>query len=288
VPALAWNAAGHRLIACVAWDHLDEVTRTEVSQLLREHPDYKRWLKRAGDDEPGRVAFIEASTWADDIRKDKRFFSKSIDEPTAVLPGFPDMERHRDWHYVNRPLAPTPLHTQPVSGLLDEQLIALSRTMGSPDAPVSERSYALPWLIHLTGDAHQPLHSIIPLDATGKPDRLGVGMRVINPFNPRKSSSTLHAFWDDLPGPPWLRGERLDTACRALGSLYPHPAQTPPEQWVAESMQLARDSAHPAGNEKDPEISAEFYENAKEIANRRVTEAGYRLADLLHDLFRRK
>jgi hypothetical protein len=289
-PALAWNAAGHRLVACIAWDHLDRRTRSAVAQLLREHPDYRRWIKRARDDDPERAAFVEASTWPDEIRKDNRFYSAGVDEATPTLPGFPDMERHLDWHYVNRPLdaARRERAISAISGRLDRQLAVLADTVGASAASRAERSYALPWLIHLSGDAHQPLHTSIKLDAEGQWDKLGNGLVVNNPFNPRKSSSTLHAYWDDLPGPRWLRGERLDAACRALAAFHPRPAQAAPAQWIDESWQLARSSAYPPGDEKTPTISADFHENATAIADRRITDAGYRLAGLLRDLFSRK
>ena len=53
--------------------------------------------------------------------------------------------------------------------------MALAKTLGTRGTPASERSYALPWLIHLVGDAHQPLHTSIRLDAEGKWDKLGNG-----------------------------------------------------------------------------------------------------------------
>jgi hypothetical protein len=109
---------------------------------------------------------------------------------------------------------------------------------------------------------------------------------VINPFNRRKSSSTLHAFWDDLPGPPWLRGGRLDAAGRALAAahLQPLPAQSTFAQWLDESWQIARDSAYPLGEENVATISETFYDNSRSIANRRVALAGYRLAALLKEV----
>lgn len=287
-PVLAWNAAGHRLVASIAWEHLDTHARSAAKALLRDHPDYERWRSRAGEDDSGRAIFIEASTWPDDIRSDPRFYSVGIDPATETLPGFPDMERRRDWHYVNRPLDDSPSvhrNREAISGLLDRQLVALAKVLGTPGVPRSERVYALPWLIHLTGDAHQPLHTSIRLNAEGKWDKLGNGVLIINPFNPRKRSSTLHAYWDDLPGPPWLRGERLDKASRALIGAYARPARSNSEQWIEESWRLARSSAYPPDDEFVPTLSAAFHEQAQQIANRRVAEAGYRLADLLNDAF---
>jgi hypothetical protein len=45
-PALAWNAAGHRISAMIAWQQLDEHTRSAVATLLRQHPDFRRWQAR--------------------------------------------------------------------------------------------------------------------------------------------------------------------------------------------------------------------------------------------------
>ena len=291
LPALAWNAAGHRLVASIAWDHLKPRARGEASQLLRAHPDYERWRKRAGDDQSERVAFIEASTWPDEIRKDPRFYTEGQDEPTPLLPGFPDMERHRNWHYVNRSLDEAYRQT-PTAGLIDKQLVTLAGTLGSPSAPAVERRYALPWLIHLVGDAHQPLHTSVRLDVDGHWDKLGNGLTVINPFNPRKRSSTLHAFWDDLPGPSSLRRERLEAVSQALIATHPRPKRSrSSEQWIEESGRIARTSGYPenpnlADKDEALTISAVFYQNSREIAERRVVEAGYRLADLLNVVFK--
>ncbi len=282
--ALAWNSTGHRLVASIAWENLGNTARTKASRLLREHPDYERWQRKAGQEDPDRIVFIEASTWPDEIRQDKRFYSAGRDEPTPTLPGFPDMERRSNWHYVNRPLNAS-LTSHPVSGQIDKQLVAQAKLLGSHAASSVERHFALPWLIHLTGDAHQPLHASVRLDAEGNWDKLGNGMTVINPFNPRKISSTLHAFWDDLPGPSGLRGERLDTATRTLLAMYPRPPRSSTSNtWIDESWQIARESAYPESKDTTPTISEAFYEKSREIAHRRVAEAGYRLADLLNSL----
>lgn len=289
--AWAWNGAGHRLVACLAWNQLDTYTRSEVARVLHEHPDYTRWIKRTDTADVDRIAFIEASTWPDDIRKDSRFYTAGVDAATPVLTGFPDMERHQDWHYVNRPFGVTRPKTTPeaaISGRLDQQLVTLAAILDSPNSLASEKAYALPWLIHLVGDAHQPLHASIRLDADGRPDSLGKGVSVSNPFNSRRPSSTLHAFWDDLPGPSWLRGERLNAACAVLATAYPHPVPTSPERWIDESWQIAKDSAYPPGTEATPTISEAFYNQSRAIADQRVSEAGYRLADWLHEIMRRR
>src|SRR6185369_4727281 len=123
------------------------------------------------------------------------------------------------------------------SGRLDRELVALTASLATrASASLAARRYALPWLIHLVGDAHQPLHA----STRGDDDET-----ISNPFNPRKRRSSLHAFWDDLPGPPWLRGERLNRVSAALLAAYPRPAAADSSEWLAESWQLARERAYP-------------------------------------------
>ena len=288
LPAAAWNAAGHRLVASLAWDVLNAPARRETVQLLRAHPDYRRWIRRAESGDEERTAFIEASTWADEIRQDRRFYTVDKEPPTPLLPGFPDMERHADWHYVNRPLA-APRPGEAITGTIDRQLLTLAQALGTPAAAPSERSYALVWLIHLVGDAHQPLHASArrrspEAHEKGKEGGQEQDRMVINPFNSRKSTTTLHAFWDDLPGPPWLRGERLVAASRALAAAYlQRPAQrSTPAQWLGESWEIASSAAYPPITDGRATISPAFYAEALTIAERRVALAGYRLGELLN------
>lgn len=284
--ALAWNAAGHRLVAHIAWEQLEALTRAEVTRLLQGHPDHALWVKRAKDAQADRGAFVEASTWPDDIRQDQRFYHAGMDDPTPLLAGFPDMQRHSDWHYVNLRLDGSP-DDPPLSGRLGTQLMNLLKTLAIRNTSAVDRSYALPWIIHLVGDAHQPLHTCVRTGANGKWDALGQGMTISNPFNPRKNSSTLHAFWDDLPGPPWLRGERLQSTARSLVSNYPPMAlSASSETWIAESWQIAREHGYPTSHDDPPTITADFFEDSREITRRRVTQAGYRLAELLNAALR--
>lgn len=281
--ALAWNLAGHRLSACIAWDRLPAASRDKVSQLLRAHPDYARWTRKAGKDTPERIAFIEASTWADLIRYDLRFHD-TAEQATPLLRGFPDMDNHRDWHYVNRPLAGYPAARRADgerTGQLDTRLDVLAATLGSRETSARaamQRSYALPWLIHLVADAHQPFH-VIDADAAWEAPQ--GDLRLLDPSAKRKRTSSLHAFWDDLPGPTGLSGKRLDSTCRALSAMYSPPPPSSPVQWIDESWQIAQTEGFPANYSRERKITKAFFERAKEITNQRIVAAGYRLADLL-------
>jgi hypothetical protein len=285
LPAEAWNAAGHRLSALIAWQQLDESTRSRISHVLTLHPDHARWLTRAKNVKPELAAFLEASTWPDEIRSDKRFYDAGKDPPTAPLPGFPEMARHRHWHYIDRPIGNVPKRHE-TDGELDRQLDRLADTIGNHKTSDQQRAYALPWLIHLVADAHQPLHTVSRYNEKGESDEGGNRQIIAHPFHPRLSSMKLHAYWDDLPGPPWLRGRYLERAANRIMADYPPPpASGGAQSWIDESWQIARRDAYPPGDDEVPTLSADFHQKALSISRKRIAEAGYRLAALLQNLF---
>lgn len=283
--AHAWNAAGHRLSAYIAWQSLDLQTRHKVAALLRPHPDHSRWLARARDADPDLSAFVEASTWADELRRDPRFHEKN-EAPTPLLPGFPDMLRHRDWHYVDRPLGEGG-NRAATDGELAQALAQMAQIVGDRHADAHRRAWALPWLIHLVADAHQPLHVGSRTDAEGRSDDGGNALLVDNPFVARRHMGSLHRYWDDLPGPPWLRGNTLALVAQGIVAEYPPPAPAGKfKQWLDESLAVARDEAYPADKSEPPTISARFNERAHRIAAQRVAWSAYRLAETLRERLR--
>jgi hypothetical protein len=286
-PAAAWNTAGHRLTAAIAWRQMDSATRERLGELLAQHPDYLLWLKRSISLEPAYAAFLEASTWPDDIKRDKRFHNTD-ETPTPLLPGFSDMGRHRNWHHVDHAPGHSPAKGKG-SGELDTRLAKLMQGVG--DGPrsdhgnkESQRAVALAWLIHLVGDAHQPLHVVSRYDEDGHSDEGGNALWIDNPFHPRRSSMTLHAYWDDLPGPPWLRGERLESAASALLREGKSTSPGTIRQWIGESQSLAKSAAYDGLEGEVPTITAEYHERATKTARERLALAGRRLGLLLERL----
>jgi hypothetical protein len=271
-PAYAWNAAGHRLTAVIAWQQLSPATQTAISEALSRHPDYERWVEKSRSAKYVDI-FAEASTWPDDIRNDPRFYNEDREPATPALPGLPDTARHKHWHYVDLNAA-----GKTESGELDHQIERLSRMLRSTGKK-AEIQNALPWLAHLVADIHQPLH-------VGRhDDEGGNGVEIENPFNPRLPFSNLHVYWDDLPGPPWLRGKRLEQNAAGLLDKYPAPAQGNVAMWRDESHRLLAEAYPKASGSLLTIISEDFRRRSREIGDRRIVEAGYRLGRLLEAIF---
>lgn len=269
--AHAWNSAGHRLSALIAWQQMSETTREAVSEALNRHPDHPLWVSKASSSEPAAI-FAEASTWPDSIRNDPRFYDEDRQSPTAAIAGLPDNARHKHWHYVD-----LDAKGQRTKGELDRQIDRLSRVLRSTTQN-DQITYALPWLIHLVGDIHQPLH------VGHHDDEGGTRTEIENPLSKRLPFSSLHTYWDDLPGPSSLRGKRLEKFAHRLIELHPAPVQGNVALWRDESHRLLS-NAYPENGSLLPAITESFDQQSRQTANRRISEAGYRLGRLLERLF---
>ena len=290
-PAAALNETGHKAVARIAYENLTERARQAIDALLREHPDYDRWIAGAVDDE-GLVAFMEASVWPDTIKGDHRFHEGDGSD-ADTLPGFPDMERHRNWHFLNRPFNPQnvpipPLPAENAQVKIKEFVAAL----GSAQAPDEVKTFQLPWLIHLVGDVHQPLHCSTRYLKTQRRDGNGkfVGDKGGNEVHIEGVGENLHSYWDGVVG-----GGTSDNFIRTLAASITksHPADARrnagPDVWIDESFQLVRNSVYGfqgAGTRRDPAVLKQAYRReARRVGRQRVALAGYRLAAVLNQAF---
>src|SRR6202008_1061278 len=78
--------------------------RDRVFEILEAHPDFAAIRALAGSPRGADyrvLVFAHAARWPDLIRDDPRFYDETdpAATPTALLPGFPDMAKHRRWHF---------------------------------------------------------------------------------------------------------------------------------------------------------------------------------------------
>jgi hypothetical protein len=296
LPALlAWNETGHRLIAAIAYDHLTPQTRARVDALLREHPDYESILtKNAPADAAGkaRAAFLVASYWPDTIRNDPRFYdeSRADKQPTPLLPGFLEMGRHTQWHYVDFNFsddgtAIPPVETPNALGELDRLIEVVA------DKNEVLAAYSLPWLIHIAGDVHNPLHTVSRYSkALPKGDR-GGNDAWVRPTKQDSAPLNLHAYWDGLGGSnpsasyvdKFASEVTKDYVAKHAGAI----PETYPVTWVVEGFYGARNVAYKFGlnngTRENPIALTKAYENnARTLSRDRLAAAGLRLAAVLN------
>jgi len=288
VAAHAWDAAGHMLVGEIAWRTCTPKARQAVRELVSTiDSQYNHGIP---------YNFVTVCCWMDDARsmpREQYLWSK--------------------WHYVDGDKTadgkdfkiPEPPH---VIWAIGEEL----RILKDPATSKEDRAKAVGMLMHWVGDIHQPLH------ATTWDDKGGNGYAIMGvPFSDLRNRSTanLHTFWDkafrfdgkddqivemwktpdgiDRPRSP---GETViaEEAAKLMKqfpreSLEELKGKTTAEDWARESHVLGCTKAYPPGDHPhDTEVrklEPAFVHQSQEIAARRVAIAGYRLGDLLNELF---
>jgi S1/P1 Nuclease len=292
LPATAWNYSGHCIIAEIAYERLTPQVRARADQMIRNHPDYNRIFTRGAAEatkaDPtalARYAFVHAAPWPDMIKySDNRFYDELAPnaQPTPLLPGFPDMMRHATWHYFDTPFSGdgTPVIEQQPPHLMTElpRLLAELATADSQQA-----AYDLPWIEHLVGDSHQPLHLTGRFLKSQPKGDAGGNFVFVQP------GGNLHALWDDAAAPRDLTDDDIVRYAREITAEYPASTalSLDPNDWAAESFELDKTAVYTfgaeTGSKEHPLILPPGYEErAKHIARQRVAIAGYRLAEVLN------
>jgi len=286
LPAAAWNATGHRIVAAIAYERLTPQARAKVDQLIKDHPDYTALFTKDAPSDPAaraRAAFLYAATWPDVIRGDYRFYDETRKDvmPTPLLPGFTSMERHTTWHYYDIPYAPDgakPDHQLPPHAL--SELRRLMAEMGKV-APALE-AYDLPWLEHLAGDVHQPLHATSRFLKSQPKGDAGGNFVYIAP------NTNLHAVWDNVSGTD-ITDIFVSEYASAVAAEFPAPKRLSidPKRWLEESFELVKSDVYTFGLETGSKehpliLPAGYEEKARRIARQRIALAGYRLAAVLN------
>jgi hypothetical protein len=296
-PALAWWDGGHMQIAFVAYKRLEDPVKTKVDALLRLNPDYPKWTAGITNPDTAKLyAFVHAATWADDIKsKEYNYTQDKADSPTAGQNiGYTDKNQHGYWHFKDINWSPdgTPL-PQPDPVDLVTQLTKMIATL-PPGSGASDdiRSYDLVWMLHLVGDAHQPLHGSgrytrqIPDGDSG-----GNAEQVIPATG---QAMALHAYWDSIFGgyvSPF--GAVFDAGDKeGIASFRVNDAAITildPQKWVEESAEVAKQYAYapPMGLGGNLVLLTRDYEtNARNIARSQAALAAARLANIINNALR--
>lgn len=202
----------------------------------------------------------EAGLWPDTIRR------------------LPQWAHTKPWHFIN--VADQGSLVQAAARNPDNVLSALARfekELIDPSLSPRERGIALRFMAHFIVDLHQPLHVGRASDRGGNVVVVQVGERVTN----------LHALWDgsllNLPVPPSRPGPAL-----ALGGSPWEVARwqrTTPLDWARESQVLRPVVYGFKSREGRPlPLSPAYLQRARAVVERRLSQAGVRLAGRLNRL----
>jgi hypothetical protein len=287
-PAWAWDGFGHQLVARIAWEEMTPQARARAIAILQGAAQDTRLLQGFGT---GTLApqqqvrlFLAGATWPDDVRP----------------PDSRNTKYHmRDRHFTdlfwrqNSDFGPFHDDNRPAAGDLLNDFAGLKTQVTGTDR--EQAAVALAWLLHLTGDIHQPLHASGRITPTEPDGDQGGNLYLLEMMGNGKRR-TLHSVWDNIitGNPRRLPGEQDDAFMTRIATetMHRHPrtefaaemSQTEVRQWARASVRLAQRQVYRTPLHRNQTASATYRRNAFRAADPRIALAGYRLADLLNQV----
>jgi hypothetical protein len=245
-PAFAWGKTGHRVVASIADAQLSGLARAHVKQILGQ-----------------AESLDEAANWPDEMRSNPSPFWQKTSTP---------------WHYVT--LNGIVYDHAPSEGDALEALNKYSATLRDPSASLADKQLALRFVVHIVGDLHQPLHVGKCCDRGGNDIKVKWFGRDLN----------LHSVWDSA-----LVDEQQLSFTEMTAKLQRHTSNADviawwdinPRDWMSESAQI-RETIYPRPTndpKKVPELSYSYVYQNTPIMERRLKQAGVRLAAYLNALY---
>jgi len=242
----AWGMTGHRVIAEIADKNIKSKTRKKIDKLLDGYP----------------MAYW--ANWGDFIKSD----TTGVWDHTHI------------WHFVN---APGGLDKQayidfikntPQENVYSEipKLEAIIQNKQSTD---DQKRIALYFLIHLVGDAHQPMHM-------GREEDLGGNKISVTWF---RAPGNIHSVWDSRI----VDNEKYSYTeyANILNSISKEKKQDMQagmlEDWMYDTYLMANDVY--AGIENGSELSYKYVYQYKYKMEEQLQKAGLRLAVILDRVF---
>lgn len=296
-PAFGWGCEGHQIVALIARAHLTPAASAAVDELLKASP-IDPALNRFCKDRPNDI-MADVASWADDVRTPNK---------------------NGEWHYINIPRSVTertsiekwcpPIGAKPDgtrTGCVVNALQYFTSILRDKTLPVADRAEALRYVIHFTGDIHQPLHDIDNYDEGGNCTsmRMEGDDRITN----------LHSIWDTRMIQREMAQAQLNQQAFAaklnseFASKYAELAKKPandPESWAWESDAIGRNVVYgdlapglpvvasdpgiacPVQRDKVAEmhivIDDSYIRKALPYVNEQLADAGFRLALLLNSV----
>jgi hypothetical protein len=291
----AWDDAGHKISAYIAWQKMTPEAREKAIKILLAAPEDSDLSVFYTQDSRSTAArqrelFMIAATWADIVR-DRKFKERF------------EKYHKSNWHYTDffwRQQAngkPEIIGDVADGGKALEKLYDFEKVLRDSSESNEEKAIALAWVLHLGGDIHQPLHTSARVTEFEPKGDQGGNLFLLNPKDtPRDKSENLHWFWDSIVG---RNIPRKDDACdsdylpaiaESFMKKYPQTkfqSRVAPvnfEDWKKESFALNPTDVFSPDLIRFEKPSEKYKRKAFRIAEQQLALAGYRLAETLNQI----
>lgn len=297
-PALVygWDDVGHKTTAYIAWQRMSPAAREAVIKILRSAPEdsnlsaFYMGYGPESDEMKKLEFFMLVSSWADIVR-DRAFevrqknyhkgnwhyddtFWKQVGDKTEVLTGFEE------------------------GGVAVARLEEFDKVIRNPSATDKEKAIAIAWIMHVTGDIHQPLHTSARVtDKEPKGDQGGNLFLLTPDGTPRENQRNLHSFWDGIVGrsvpfeADMCERDYIVSVARRVMKKYPYDSLSGGlklgdyQDWQQESFKLNASDVFTPDLVRFQAPSDKYRKNAFRISERQLALAGYRLGETLNRVF---
>ena len=308
--AAGWDGTGHEAVAAIAWDNMKPATQAKVSKILGA-AQKDDCLQELSSGTNAREFFIRAATWPDVVRPNNR-------------PGHPDTRtctkfHDRDAHFFDHfwsgvseskgqdaphdvTVVPTDPPTTDAVKRLEEFRPLVACTKTPCQATPAERAHDLAWMLHLVGDINQPLHNAARVTTEPKEDEGDHGGNFFLILSKDgKTLSNLHSFWDEIIDDPSIdpskpKGEPkiayINDVIAKIQAAHPKSSLAAQlesgqfDKWSTEGFATAERVAYPKTLERKKTPSDTYRTAVLNAADEAIALAGYRLADLLDQMFK--
>ena len=263
-PAVAWGFYAHRVTGEIALANVTPETRAAMERLFRAEA-------QIGTPGCALETLMDATVWADCIRPDRDRFGHAA-----------------AWHYRTTPIceAYEPWKNCAGGNCILAQIDRNQRVLSDESLPANVRLQALAWMVHFVGDVHMPLHS------GDKDDRGGNDRETAYGIAP---GLNLHWIWDGPLAERAITEARPSLVRRYSAAERAELAGGTSADWGRESWQISRDFVYPNAFDVEdpcaldlPDVTALTQEDivaAIPVSQRRVTQAGLRMAQMLDEAF---
>jgi hypothetical protein len=243
--SFAWGTTGHRVVVEIAENHLSCKAKRQIKKIIGKQP----------------LAYW--ANWGDFIKSN------------------PDWKHADSWHYLNfpqglsRPDFDKSLENSTDVNLYKRALIIMEDLKNHKNLSLEKKQENLYFLIHMLGDAHQPMH-------IGREEDLGGNKVEVEWF---RSKTNIHSVWDskiiDFQNYSYTEyAEVLDHHSKKYNKALVEGSF---EDWLYDSYQKTENIY--ANVKNGDQLSFTYnYQNIATIEEQ-LLKAGLRLAKVLNEVF---
>jgi hypothetical protein len=240
----SWGFFGHKTVATIAENHLTPEAKTAIKTFL------------------GNESLVDVASWADEVRNQ------------------PEYKNTAGWHFVNLPLGLSRgKFKDSIRRIKNENLLtalALNESIIRDSAATkTQKIVALKFIVHLVGDAHQPMHVSRAEDKGGNTIQVQFDGKGTN----------LHSLWDSrLLDHQGLSISQLSKQDDVSKSKIRKWQRATPIDWLFESYKISSKLYEEV--EQNNKLDEAYYQSHIGIVNKRIEMGGIRLAGVLNELFK--